>query len=413
MQDLPTVRKRYLLKQHHQMRSASSSNLKDLSQQQQYSASYGPSSATNLIPRLVPQLTGDSGVFKRFSIVGWGAQAPSPLTTEATTTPDPIQTRPMSPLGRAASPPPQTPEASPLVPQTTGGIWSGWFMSSKPKVADKVNGDKSKGQSPEWYVDGLRLSKTADERLAKHLISLRVHLSTAKVAWIQQFVDDAQGMAELGNLLSSIISKAGRRKKLSETEAMVMLEIVKCLRVLLNTEPGYGRVLTSPTLITHIAFTLHYSSNASKLRTLAAEVLAALCVLSTTDGHKLVVAALSDYRVTYEEAFRFEELVSILRVADAFGADGTSGSETDTEENHDDDGTWESKTAVMALVNALTNCPESVEDRVSLREEFGRRGLNEVIVVRDWSRALLQLLLIIASADITISPTAGWSSEAT
>jgi diaphanous 1 len=34
----------------------------------------------------------------------------------------------------------------------------------------------------------------------------------------------------------------------------------------------------------------------------------------------------------------------------------------------------------MALVNAITNCPESLEDRIMLREELGRRGLNEVIV---------------------------------
>lgn len=46
-----------------------------------------------------------------------------------------------------------------------------------------------------------------------------------------------------------------------------------------------------------------------------------------------------------------------------------------------EDGVWEARTASMALVNALTNCPESLEDRVLLREEFGRRGLNEVIVV--------------------------------
>ena len=36
----------------------------------------------------------------------------------------------------------------------------------------------------------------------------------------------------------------------------------------------------------------------------------------------------------------------------------------------------------MTLVNAITNCPEELEERVRLREELGRRGLNEVIVVR-------------------------------
>ncbi|KZV82357.1 FH2-domain-containing protein [Exidia glandulosa HHB12029] len=407
MLDLPVARKRYLLKQHIQMRS--SSNIASMSsppQQPQYSASYGPASASALLPRLVPQLTGDSGVFKRFSIVGgWGAAASTPTTSSPLAAhseiPEPTSAssstgtgtmrggRPMSPVERTASPPPII-EAQPLIPQTTGGIWSGWFMSSKPKVAEKP-ADKSKGQTAEWYVEGLKLSRSgADEKLAKHLISLRVHLSTAKLAWIQTFVTAASGMEALGSLLNALLSRIGKRKKLSETESMVMLEIVKCLRVLLNTEPGFGRVLQSASLVTHIAFTLHYAN--SKLRTLAAEVLAALCVLSVGDGHKLVLSALSDYKVSYDEPFRFVELVAILRIPDAFDASAgpTESAESLGEalaaaaegdgEVPEDDNAWEARGAVMALVNALTNCPESLEDRVALREEFGRRGLNEVIV---------------------------------
>jgi diaphanous 1 len=45
------------------------------------------------------------------------------------------------------------------------------------------------------------------------------------------------------------------------------------------------------------------------------------------------------------------------------------------------DGIWEARTSAMTLVNAITNCPELLEERIMLREEFGRRGLNEVIVV--------------------------------
>jgi diaphanous 1 len=49
---------------------------------------------------------------------------------------------------------------------------------------------------------------------------------------------------------------------------------------------------------------------------------------------------------------------------------------------NEEEGVWEGRTASMALVNALINCPESLEERILLRDEFGRRGLNEVIVVR-------------------------------
>ena len=139
--------------------------------------------------------------------------------------------------------------------------------------------------------------------------------------------------------------------------------------MLFNTEPGFANLLSSPTLVAHIAFTLHDAS--PKLRTLASSVLAAICVLSLTDGHRLVLAALSDYRVAHEENFRFEELINPLRIAD-----DPSGEQEDFE------GLWGVRTATMALINALTNCPESLEERVFLREEFTRRGLNEVVVVR-------------------------------
>lgn len=48
---------------------------------------------------------------------------------------------------------------------------------------------------------------------------------------------------------------------------------------------------------------------------------------------------------------------------------------------NDEEGVWEARTASMALVNAITNFPDSLEDRILLREELTRRGLNEVLVV--------------------------------
>jgi diaphanous 1 len=109
------------------------------------------------------------------------------------------------------------------------------------------------------------------------------------------------------------------------------------------------------------------------------ELLAAICVLSLAEGHKAVLAAMSDYRIMFEESFRFEFLIDSLRLPDVRG-DSESGEEAVGYSN-EEDGIWEARTASMALVNALTNCPEALEDRVMLREELTRRGLNEVIVV--------------------------------
>jgi hypothetical protein len=115
-----------------------------------------------------------------------------------------------------------------------------------------------------------------------------------------------------------------------------------------------------------------------KVHTLAAELLAAICILSMNEGHKAVLSALSDFRVAYDENFRFETLISTLRPPDV---DIDAESDNDHGFGSDEEGVWEARTASMALVNALTTCPESLEERVMLRDEFTRRGLNEIIVV--------------------------------
>jgi hypothetical protein len=144
----------------------------------------------------------------------------------------------------------------------------------------------------------------------------------------------------------------------TDLDTDAQLECVRCLRVLLNTEPGFEQVLGSRTLVAHIAYGTYTASN--KLRTLVAEVLAALCVLSA-EGHQLVLAAFSDFRVAHEEKFRFEYLVQSL-------SDET------------DEG-FEYRTACLTLINAIIGTPESLEERVALRGEFLRRGIEDMLKV--------------------------------
>lgn len=99
-------------------------------------------------------------------------------------------------------------------------------------------------------------------------------------------------------------------------------------------------------------------------------------MISLNEGHRLVLGALSDYRVFFEESFRFEELINALRVDNESPTPGLAGSDEET------DGVWEARSATMGLLIALTSCSDSLEERVMLREEFSRRGLNEVMVVR-------------------------------
>ena len=103
----------------------------------------------------------------------------------------------------------------------------------------------------------------------------------------------------------------------------------------------------------------------------------AICNVSPVQGHKAVLSALSDYRIIFQESFRFENLIKFLRVP--------ASQELITDEDAanlvvDEENIWDSRIACMALVNAIVNCPEILDDRILLRDEFARRGINEATV---------------------------------
>ncbi|KAJ7627858.1 armadillo-type protein [Mycena polygramma] len=349
MYDLSPEHKRFLLEQHRQDAAKPAPSTQP---GQTGSYNINPARAAAM---LVPQLTGDAGLLRRFSMAGWGA-APSVVAEESSGIKfDQAPTH----VGRVAE------ELQPLQAQSTGG-WSSLWVSSGGDTAEST-------RSARWYVDGLRTAKV-DRKLVKHLIALRVHLLTVQVGWIEQFVDAEHGWDALGTLLSALVGKGGKRQDLSEAETAVLLEAIRCLRILLNVV-GVERILASPTMITHITYSLHASS--PKLRTFISELLAAVCFRSRVEGHAAVLAALSDYRVVYDESFRFETLIGALRLPDP-----TSDTESDDalEFSSEEEGVWEARAASMELIRMLTSRPESLEDRILLREEFGRRGLNEVAV---------------------------------
>ncbi len=233
MHQLPTDRKLYLLGQHKQYRVASAKPPSHAAQPP-FSATYGPSSAGNLLPRLVPQLTGDSGLMRRLSITGWGAASTaSPLSTSGSNRkgekPDPSSPSAQAHGAKA------TEEPQPLQPQTTGGLWSSWWVSSGGEKNATQGKSAKEAKTPKWYVDRIK-GKILDTKLVKNLISLRVHLSTARVFWVKEFVGTEAGLDALSAILAGLVGRAGKRKNLSDIEGAVLLEIIKILRVLSNTE---------------------------------------------------------------------------------------------------------------------------------------------------------------------------------
>jgi len=234
MRQLPLDRKKYLLRQNREFGSMSKALARQSSAPGvRHPATIGPSGSGAMLPRLVPQLTGN-GLMNRFSV--WGSSSSSTPPTPTLESEQPINsdtivttTKPATVRGRKsidgtdADPPP-------LQPQTTGGLWSSWWSSSGGVA------DKAQKQTPQWYVDGLMGGRSVDMKLVKHLISLRVHLSTASLTWIEEFVQERKGIDVLGTVLAGLVGKSGKRKALTEVESTVLFELIKCLRVLLNTE---------------------------------------------------------------------------------------------------------------------------------------------------------------------------------
>lgn len=168
---------------------------------------------------------------KRFSIATWGAN--SPVSSEQAPTPS----SPKPSLLRETTR--ERPDDIKLLqPQSTGSLWNSWWSSSGGEASSPTKSRHSTKESTSAasYVQGLRSRKSTDVKLVKHLISLRVHLSTAKLSWVEQFLDEQKGMAALGALLAELVGKGGKRKKLTDVEETVLYEVIKCLRVLLNTE---------------------------------------------------------------------------------------------------------------------------------------------------------------------------------
>ncbi|BGP44533.1 hypothetical protein JCM10450v2_000347 [Rhodotorula kratochvilovae] len=372
MRQLPDDRQRFLVLQHRSSQGSSPEPLRPVK--------------TGPAPQGDASLLGN---VKRFSLasVGWGGFA-SPPSPDASPTP----VRPATTYGAGAaspaSPSPGSPRAGGaatphLQSQETGtsSSWTSWWTSPSNATGTGQASSEQAKDSPQFYRDQLRSTKITQRSLAKHLIALRVRLSTAKLAWTEDFVDAAQGLDALEELLAKVALKKADKEAAppTEEEKMVQVECVRCLRALMNTDIGFQRVVARPALVTSIVFSLY--SPSTKLRSLVADVLAALCLLSQ-EGHRLVLAAFSDARLDHGEKFRFEWLVNhiaVLEHRDDETLDGSSAQSAHEEDEADKAGFWEWRAAAMALVNAISNTPLDLEERMMLRDEFTRRGLNEAM----------------------------------
>ncbi|CAO1629148.1 unnamed protein product [Jaminaea pallidilutea] len=241
-------------------------------------------------------------------------------------------------------------------------------------------------KTPQAYAHMLQARRLSRREVVKTLIALRVSLSCASLAVLTVFLlGDGQGadgskvksngLDTLETLLSqetaTLIRSANNRKELSDS---VIAESLKCLRGIINTSIGLGAVLQRPNLVVHLAYGLR--TPALKVRSAILDLLATLCAVGATDGHRLVCAALSELKVAVQGTYRFDWLVEGLRLDDI---DATLRTEDEDDGTIAESALWDYRANVMILINALASSPEEVEERVAIRDEFARRGLDTAL----------------------------------
>lgn len=172
MRNLPNDRKRFLIDQH--------------------VASNTPSPP---VPALRPQKTGGStspepsgalAGWKRMSLASLGWSSPSETVDDETAS---IPASPRSTCSAFAT-----------APAPTASSWTSWLLggSSTARTSD---------DSPTFFVAQLEASRSDAKTLTRHLISLRVRLSTSKIAWSANFLENACGLDVLERLLGSVKGK--------------------------------------------------------------------------------------------------------------------------------------------------------------------------------------------------------------
>ena len=112
----------------------------------------------------------------------------------------------------------------------------------------------------------------------------------------------------------------------------------------------------------------------------------------------MVVSALSDMRGPYDNLLRFQWLVNSLDATRGFDEGGLQGEGSRVET----DGIWEWRIAVLGLLNAVANTPDSLETRCEIRGELDRRGLGNALEVSPVEHSTLDLDLKAATASSVV-----------
>ncbi|KAJ2221277.1 hypothetical protein IWW45_008914, partial [Coemansia sp. RSA 485] len=233
----------------------------------------------------------------------------------------------------------------------------------------------SRGNAPDYFYR--YLTETDIRSLPKQmLVHLRVCVSTQPVNWVKQFVE-IQGLEALSECLG-ILNHAGSRKGDDITKEM---EIIKCIKSIVNIQWGAQDVLRYPTCVHNLCFSIDAPSLLT--RRLISEILTYICYLNVPTGHATVLKGLDKLQKFRDMQKRFEPWMRALELA--IDGRGRMGSKVGvSEELRQMGGTADRDLtdyvlSSMIFVNAVVGVSDDVEMRIHYRNQLNAAGLSRII----------------------------------
>ncbi|KAJ1825197.1 hypothetical protein GGH91_000135 [Coemansia sp. RSA 2671] len=233
----------------------------------------------------------------------------------------------------------------------------------------------NRGNAPEYFYQSL--IGTDIRTLPKQtLVHLRVCVSTQPVNWVKQFVE-IQGLEALSDSLG-ILNHAGVRKGDDITKEM---EIIKCIKSVVNIQWGAQDVLRYPTCVHNLCFSIDAPSLLT--RRLISEILTYICYLNVPAGHKEVLKGLDKLQKFREMQKRFEPWMRALE--SAVDGRGRMGSKVGvSEELRQMGGTADRDLtdyvlSSMIFMNAVVGVPDDIEMRNHFRNQLHAAGLTRIL----------------------------------
>ncbi|EGG16095.1 actin binding protein [Cavenderia fasciculata] len=217
------------------------------------------------------------------------------------------------------------------------------YQSKLISKKDYAKSSKSVHHSPQYFVEALKTDPSKEL-----LTSLRVRLGNQPLKWLKEFI----AIGGVNQLIKVLNTNEIKPNKTVDDD----YKIAQCLhsfKLIMNNRVGLESVIKTQASIDSIALVL--DSQHLKTKIMVSELLAALCVLHAK-GHAIVLQSMDNYREVKREKKPYVHLIQGLKNSNP-----------------------SLQAATFALINTLISSSENVDNRIKVRNQFKRIGIQNII----------------------------------